>query len=311
MKVETFLNFIEKAQVPEQAKQALSNREFIDKNPIFYLYYPKLFSNAFLLEKNEHIDSLCIAGYLYYHSIIYLDSILDEIKRVDRLPIVLTCQAESIKLLTDIFGKESVFWTYWNKRNEEYIKAIGIEKKLSEKKAVKNKDYYQLADYKAAFGKVAIDALYVLSGEKDPNTYSKLIESHKCFSIAYQIHDDIKDFKADYINKQFNWAYYQLMKNHGLEEDNIEILNKQLYLKGVATHLFKKAIGMCNEAIKKLLSINAPLWKDVLIENKIAFEKPAVEIDNYIKSIVARVASYLIGFSTVEVPEELLLLSLF
>ena len=288
MTVGTFLNHIKESAIPKKAKTIISDREFIDNNPRFYLYYPKLFSKAFSLEKNKHIDLLCIAGYLYYQSIIYLDTILDESRRMDRLPIALICQEESIKLLTSIFGKNSVFWKYWNKRKEEYFKAVSIEKKLLKKESVRNKDYYQLADDKEAFGKVAIDALFVLSGEKDLNTYSKLIESHKYFSIAYQINDDIKDFKVDYHIKQFNWGYYQLMKNHHLNGGDIETLNKQLYLKGIASNLFKKATELCDKAINELSFIDSDLWKDVLIENKNIFEMSVIEIDSYIKSLIAK-----------------------
>ena len=289
MNVRRFLKYIEESNIPKSIKHILC-RVSSDNEGSVYLYYPKLFSEAFSLDELPKIDFLCIAAYLYYQSLIYLDSVLDENRVVTNFSFALTCQEEAIKILTDIFGANSIFWDYWNKRKKEHYEAMTIDKELYKKEVVKHQEYYKLADYKSALGKVAIDALHVLSNEKELNVYSKLIQSHKYFSIANQISDDIKDFKIDYNFKQFNWAYYRLKSEcDDLGKQDIETLNKQLYLKGVAAKLSKEAIGLCDQAINELSSINADLllWKGVLFKEKKGNKMAINEMDNYIKSLIA------------------------
>lgn len=49
-----------------------------DKSPKFYKEYSKLFYNYFPNIEKKLVDKISLAGYLYYHSILYLDSILDD-----------------------------------------------------------------------------------------------------------------------------------------------------------------------------------------------------------------------------------------
>jgi hypothetical protein len=79
-------------------------------------------------------------------------------------------QEESIKLLTTVFGLDRSFWDLWSRRQEDYFKAIGLEKQLALNPSYKK--YQHVADLKAAFGKVAIDCLYILSNEKDHEKYN-------------------------------------------------------------------------------------------------------------------------------------------
>ena len=288
MNAEHFLRYIKQSYIPEKIKCTLSDITKSNKNSV-YLYYPKLFAEAFSLYKHPKVDLLCVAANLYYHSMIYLDSILDENRATPNLLFVLTCHEEAIKILTDIFGKDSIFWSYWNNRKQEHYSATYIDKELYNKKIINAEEYYKLSDYKSAFGKAAIDALHVLSNKKYLKTYSALIQSHKYFSIANQMSDDIKDFKIDYKFKQFNWAYYRLRNHCDIGKDDIETLNKKLYIKGIAIKLSKEAIKLCDQAMDELSLINADLllWKQVLLREKKGNHMFIIETDNYIKSLEA------------------------
>jgi len=70
---------------------------------------------------------------------------------------------ETNKILTSIYGYKSPFWGLWQQRKAEYFKAIQTEKRLLTTSEVSFEQYSGLADDKSAFGKIAIDSLWVQS----------------------------------------------------------------------------------------------------------------------------------------------------
>ncbi len=224
-----FLEYVEKLPFNSRLKDIIADVNFIQANPSFYLNYPKLF----LLTNDDadfHIEKLCLAGYLFYQSTLFLDAVIDNNDN-HRLAVAMICQEEAIKLLTSIFGLNSRYWHLWNVRRDEYLKAIHIEKTyLKRANEVTIEEYGNLADFKSAFGKAAIDALYVLDDKIDNNIYRCLLNSHKYFSIAFQINDDVLDFKEDFKNGQFNWAVY-ITAPHPKEDIDIDKQKKLFYSK--------------------------------------------------------------------------------
>ena len=268
--------------------ELITDLEFIEDNPDFYLYYPKLFSSAFNTNELD-LENLCIAGYLFYQSTLYLDAVIDTNDN-GKLNAAMICQEEAIKLLTSIFGINSNYWELWNTRRNEYLKAVYIEKSYSKSKSlVTIEKYGHLADLKSAFGKAALDALYILDGEIENATYNNLLESHKLFSIAFQINDDVLDFKEDFINGQFNWAIYTTNIDDG-EAIEIDKLKKLFYIRGNAKKLFSEAISYLNKALEKVKHIKVPLWKTEVLNLKVKFQNSIVEIDNYLELLNSEIS---------------------
>jgi len=198
-----------------------------DKSPRFYQHYPELFSEYFPLVNSDNLSKLSEAGYLYYHSILLMDALVDD-KDFSKIPDMIQLQEQAIKALCFIYGEDSEFWKYWSLRREEYFKAVEIEKKLNSENDVSKLIYEDLAEKKSAFGKVAIDCLYVLSNPKDNFKYDLLLSSHKYFSVGFQLYDDVKDFNEDLKKGQFNWAIYQLKRSvdfSKIEPDNLNSLS--------------------------------------------------------------------------------------
>ena len=129
--MQEFKNYIDESNISEKIKKHILDPDFANSNPVFYQNYPSLFSNAFIINK-EQLELLDIAGYLYYQATIFTDSLIDE-KHISKFPVISICQEESIKILTSIYGLNNEFWTLWNKRRNEYIEAIGFEKALRAK----------------------------------------------------------------------------------------------------------------------------------------------------------------------------------
>jgi hypothetical protein len=286
-----FLLFLEEHLVnvglPMQIINAIMDSSFIDSNPIYYTYYPYLFSDKFKVENKNLLKKLNIAGFLYYKSILTIDSIFDnkEAKNFDHYIIANFCQEESIKILAEIFISKPMFWKYWNLRKTEYSKAYKLDKTTQ---SIQNlQEYELLADFKCAFGKIAIDSLFVLTNCQNEDSYNRLLQSHKYYYTAFQILDDLKDIEEDLKNDQFNIAFYCL--GNKLPEQNIrnydsKTIRTKLYTEGVALDLYEKAFHYIQKSkleVNGISGINQWLFEIQSLNNSIV--KGGLNIEGFIK----------------------------
>ena len=278
-----FENYIKNLSISEDFKNQILDKNFRDSNPAYYQNYPSLFSKSFLIKKTD-LDYLDSAGYLYYQATLFADRLIDE-NDITQFPLITICQEESIKILTTIYGLKSSFWELWNKRKAEYLEAIIIEKEMQHKPDVAIEEYETLADKKSAFGKVALDCLFTIDN-KDESMYQKLLLSHKYFSVAFQLNDDIQDFKNDLKNRQFNWAIYLLQKQN-LSHTDPALLEKYLYIRGISKEIYQLGIQYCDKALTIVENIEVPEWKEILIYTRTTFRQAIIEIDNYLNVLTS------------------------
>lgn len=246
----------------------INDQAFIDRNPYIYIIYPYLFSDVFGYTNEPVLSKLTVAGFLLYRSIIIKDAYLDDIDQdnnsIDKKDYILAkdiCQEEALRLLFQLFGTESEFWNFWNKRRNEYLKAEELNKQLG-LLAYDLHSYEKLADYKSTFGKLAIDALHVLTHQKFKQEYDLLIGSHALFSVGLQIYDDTKDMEEDIKNEQYNWAYSNMPKYH--DDANIETLKKYFFVSGTAQKAYRECITYFEHAAINVKSCNCPIWLVVI-----------------------------------------------
>jgi hypothetical protein len=262
-----------------------------DNSPKFYQNYPRLFLGYFNGLKVDVINQLSKAGYYYYHSTLLTDSLIDD-REFSKFPMITLLQEESIKLLTDVYGIDSEFWDFWNKRRDEYFEAVKIEQKMNYDSIVSLKQYADLADKKAAFGKVAIDCLFLLSNKQHEKLYRSLLKSHYFFSVGFQLYDDIKDFKEDYHKDQFNWAIYQQSKEDYYQDykGDVSVLNKLLFVNGTGQEVMAQAILYFKKAFEiiEILKVESE-WKDVILEMKQTISNYLNITRGYVKSIHKRI----------------------
>ncbi|AZQ59887.1 prenyltransferase [Maribacter sp. MJ134] len=262
-----------------------------DSSPVFYQNYPRLFAKYFTDINPEVINQLSKAGYFYYHSTLLTDSLIDD-KEFANFPMITLLQEETIKMLTSVYGKDSDFWKYWNQRRQEYFTAVKIEKKLDYDSNISLTEYEDLADKKAAFGKVAIDCLYLLSNKADDELYRLLLKSHYYFSVGFQLYDDVKDFKEDFEKGQFNWALYQQRNEnyHDKYKGDIRTLNKLLFINGMGPKIMTQSISYFKKAIKIIEDLKGDSeWKEVIFEMKQTIESYLDITVGYIKTIERRI----------------------
>lgn len=277
-------NFNDKEQ-----EYLLSNYK-VNKSTDFYEFYPLLFNHYFNFHDKDKLNQLSFAGYLYYQSILILDSVIDD-KKLSNIYLVTILQEETIKTLTSIYGKDSYFFTLWNSRRKEYFNAIKIEKSFKLKDFVSFEEYKNLADKKSAFGKVAIDSLHSISNFKNLDRYNQLIESHKLFSVGFQLYDDIKDFKEDIEKGQFNWAVQSLKEKIDFDSyaDNIEALNKLLYLEGVGQEVMSLSISYLDKALN-VINNQESGWKTAIKNTKNKIQNYLDITNGYIKTLQTKIS---------------------
>lgn len=231
-----------------------------EKSSKFYEYYPKLFHDYFSDIDKAKIDLLSKAGFYFYQSIMQLDAVIDN-QENHRIFNVLDLQENAIKILSTIYRDDNNFWSLWKTRKTEFREAISLEKNLWNIPSLEN--YHEVADKKSAFGKVAIDCLYTLSENKNEETYKLLLESHKYFSIAFQLYDDVIDFSEDLEKKQFNKAVYELSKviDFVKYKNDANILSKLLYIEGVGIDILNESISYLEKAKKTVEGLSEKsLW---------------------------------------------------
>lgn len=284
-----FITYINGLEIHPNFKREIVDMDFIEQNPHFYLYYPNLFSISKVID-DSLLSKIAIAGFLFYRSTLIMDALIDN-KDSSGMAIAMICQEEAIKLLTSIFGLNSEYWHLWNKRRNEYFQSAQFDKNYKKsKKIVSLKEYEQLSDLKSAFGKAAIDSLYVLNKDHYHRIYGNLLISHKYFSIAFQINDDILDFKDDYLTGQFNWAVQNAEIDIDGQSRDIDGLKKLFYIQGNAKFLFQNGVQYLDMALKEVENINVPLWKNEIGILKNKLQNSIREIDNYLEILNSEVS---------------------
>lgn len=266
----TLLEYLKSNAYPEAIIREIMDEDFIASNPSYYLCYPYLFNAYFQIKDKEVLNLLSVSGFLYYKAVILIDDIFDNKGSKNNFQKFFTaniCQEETVKILSSFFPVNSSFWKTWNARKFEYAKAYKLDKTLTEIKDYS--EFEALADYKSAFGKIAIDCLYHISEVKDKSMYLDLLESHKYFYVSFQIMDDITDYSEDFNNGQFNISRHELIATLKTENDDIENYSlveqkKLVYLKNVAENLYERAVNYLDRSLE-LQSKYTPVKHDFWI----------------------------------------------
>jgi len=238
----------------------------------FYNYYPFLFYDTFGNVAIENISKINIASFLCFKSVVINDELVDSKSKIEDFEfkklLSQTCYKEARKLLHHIFNHKSLFWTYWEKRISEIQKT----KKLDSNYTIKNityKEYEEFADGKSAMAKLAIDSLYILSGNKEETLYNDLLTLQKHYSVSMQLFDDLFDVAEDNENKQFNIASYYLtrrLKKQDITASEISLneFEKYLFLTDIDGLILRKAIKHLSVSNQIAQKYNLISWLNLL-----------------------------------------------
>lgn len=231
--------------VSDDIKALLKDSDF-NEYAYFYNCYPYLFVEAFEGIEAKQLEMLNIAGFLCYKAIVLRDDFIDKLKPdvhdTKKGEVSKLFFNEAQKILSEIFNEESSFGLYWQKRKLELDSTEELDKSY-QTEYIGTFQYESFADNKSAFAKLAIDGLHVLSLEFYKEAHTALINSHREFSIAMQLFDDLFDVEEDFKNKQFNLAIHnvsKLIKNKNEVIEDANEIEKHLFLSGIATDMLQK-----------------------------------------------------------------------
>jgi len=286
--------YLSNLSVPDKIADILTSPDFINKPTELYAYYPFLFNKAFNYTDDESLLRLSFAGFFYFKYILLLDQFMDKGK-MNKEELILSniLHEESIKLLSFLFPSDSEFWNYWKKRKYEFITAYQMER--TEGGVSTFKDFEKLTDYKSAVGKAAIDGLFILSGQKNKQAHTDLLLAHKLGYIATQIGDDIKDFKEDMEEGQFNITIHLLqlkLEEKGKKQENysIEQLNKLIYIYGIASDLFQRSFKYTEDAIELCQKYHLDTWIRLKQSRLISSRLTKKQTDDYLRTTELKVS---------------------
>lgn len=237
-----------------------------------YVYFSEIFEECFF-EKPENISTtinlLCTAGYFYWVHLILCDEIFDndieDIKELNKKIIESNLyQEESIKIFSSIFNPlTSKFWESWGVHRNSFNYSINLNKLHYEELTLEI--YENICDGKTAYGKAAIDAMYLLSTNKNKRVYDCLLTSYRFFSIGVQLIDDYKDIYHDIKLKQANYAVKELINLLTLKGLEVHLLSekdiKKYFYMYVADDVLNLALGYFDKASNEINGFsNTDFW---------------------------------------------------
>ena len=200
----------------------------------------------------SQIHSLSECSYKYFKFLLAFDDFIDSKDSEDnnRLQKFINLKdgfinyEQSICGLAYLFLPNSTFWNYFQECKETYFKAILIEKQISSfKSPIDELFFQQIAKGKSA---ICLNAVYALQVLANDSFYEKqLVEVINQVHIAFQLLDDIDDFKKDIHEGQ--WTYPQYLLQEYLTQNNITnidtgLKHKYLYISGISETQLEKAI---------------------------------------------------------------------
>lgn len=232
------------------------------------------------------VEKLNAAAYAYFKFLLSLDNLIDSTSKSDKqqaLQNTLTGFSEfenGIRLLSELYQTENLFWETFTELKKGYFKAIITEKNLSvEQPNISEELFHKIAIGKSSMCHNSVYALQYLANDKTHE--AELISCVNHIHIAFQYLDDIDDFKSDIREKQ--WTYPQSLLRDYLKENSIQcddeiVAHKYLFLSEIAQGSTKKAI----EHYQVALEIAQSLGLDELTKY---IEKQISSCDFYLNEV--------------------------
>jgi len=224
----------------------------LPKEHEFYVRLIDFLSPLYPSVEDSTLQSLSTASYNYFRFLLSFDEFVDsrndtsdvQMQKFINLKDGFTHYEQSICGLAYLFSSESNFWQSFQICKDTYFKTIISEKQLSATKAPIDELLFQkIAEGKSA---ICLNAVYAIQVLADDRNYEDiLIELVNEIHIAFQLLDDIDDFKKDILEKQ--WTYPQHLLEQFFVQNNIQevdnsLKNKYLYISGIAETHLRKAI---------------------------------------------------------------------
>ena len=250
----------------------------LQQYPIFlttdiYTSFTSLFSQAFVLDKDIHKKLYFINRSLYIYTM-YMDDVFDEqeLLKVDVWFLVSLLRDQAYVLLNDVFPKSSNFWVFAKKYQRRVITATLEERaKWNNPTPYSLDEAFNIASGKASTAQMMTTALACLSESLD--LIDPLEKSLDAFFAGLQFHDDLRDWRVDFIAGRYSYLLSQIIErkelHKRLESITLEELARMIYFTGLAEEILGHAIDYYRQALTFVHNVSCTDWK-ITIDNSIS-----------------------------------------
>ncbi len=248
--------------------------------------FPHLFIGAFRALTETKVRPLAVAGRLLADAIFTFDESLDgDAGRGYSLIQMQAIQAEAIRLMAGLFPAGSRFWDYFHRYFGEFLDAHQQEQEFINGNLPVNELTDSLAIElilgKHGMARLALAGLSELAGEFDQIT--QLEESVDRYSIARQMIDDLRDWRADFSSRTPSLVLARALR--GMSESNVPLSHLQdadevgrvIYYCGHAEYVLeiaKESIAHSAELTKHIPEL---FWNDLIHDLRLHIESLLVD----------------------------------
>lgn len=229
-----------------------------------YLVFPLFFSRCFGTFRPTELNHLCSAGYLYFKYLLCVDTVLDkDVMETHENAVpseVLQLRShiyheQSLRRLAALFPPKSGFWASWERRNNEFLQSILLDKKY--RPDLELETYIQISHGKCAFLKASADSFFYRSGSKYPQCHADITRSLDLLAVGRCLQDDFEDFKKDLIHNRNNYGHVLLKRwfdeqGKRFDEHSPALLEKYFYTSRIAEELLEMSKSYFNKAIESV-----------------------------------------------------------
>lgn len=262
---------------PELSRYRLSPNLFQNKpgeRPGLFDFYPYLFCETFPAVSPSQRRQLTVAIQLLFAHLLIQDRLMDAeavvcslVHGYQQLTSSLLHE-KSWRLLADLLTVHSPFWRLWDQYHQEWLVATWTEKRWDARwpQRPDTTTLLDIAANKTAIAKVVPAALAVLSEMSAPPP--ALDESQTLAATAFQLYDDLLDWRQDYERKHLTFPTCRALVNAGISP-GMEILpadelGHHLYFTDAADVTLRKAHDYYTQALAVLADLPAPRWRQRL-----------------------------------------------
>ncbi len=234
-----------------------------------YDCYPYLFLAAFPPIPEEDVLRLSAAGRLFASSFFMYDPIMDrtQTNNFDAIHAlrIIAMQSEAFQLLNSLFPATSLFWQHFQQYLSEYANAC-LQEQLFTTKQKSFTEYTedvarQIVIAKNGVARASVAGLAALSGQT--HGWAPLVDSINYFNLAYQMLDDLKDWREDWKVGLPSLLLVRALSDAG-ESVSEAVLARTIYYQGHAQYVLELALQFLEVANKQIDIYPKLPWHDIL-----------------------------------------------
>ena len=225
----------------------------------------------------EFLYQIYISSNFLFWSIYISDKILDEkTDKLNKEALMLSflLREKSMKIMGNLFPRESGFWHCFDKYNKEYTEAVIHEANYHFDKfnTYTFDELEMIYNGKASLAKFIPAALAFKSCKEE--VLASIEDSIKYFYIAYTIKDDVSDWRKDYQDGQYTYLLTKVVVDNKLESElndiDVQDIGKHVFFSGLANETLELSLGYFQKALESVKEVNCAGWKNFInvhIEN--------------------------------------------